>query len=323
MEHYYQRNNDSHHQFYAILNRLIAREGIPPDNRAAYNRETQTLVTAFLPVAKQLHNRQWSEHIYNIINNDSQCPNDCRYCYMKTIKIRFFGAPAPAAPHDTEHHDIENAVPVPQVNQKRVAKKWLRATPRSTKLIMFPSSHDIVPSLLADYINVARKILEAGHSIMIVTKPRMDCLAPIADALDAYRARIIYRLTIGSEHQEILNFWEPHAPPFAERLAVLQMLHARGCITSVSIEPFLSDPRTLVPILAPFVSETIWIGPMSGLTQSLAGSQAEYERLTALYEIPALFQLVNDLRAIPSGVGEKIRWKAKLMGRVAQFVTNR
>jgi hypothetical protein len=314
MEHYYTRNEDAHNKFYAILDRQIARDGILPENRAAFDTETHQLVKQFSVLAKELHNRQWSEHIYNIISNASQCPNDCRYCYMKTIKSRFFGTPTNI--EDAATH----AAPI-SVNQKRVAKKWLRVTPEHAKLIMFPSSHDIVPSLLADYISVARKILEAGHSIMIVSKPRMDCFVPLANVFENFKSRIIYRLTIGSERQDILNFWEPNAPPFTERLEVLRMLHARGCITSVSIEPFLSDPRVLIPILAPYVSETIWIGQMSGLNQELAGGQEEYNRLNALYTIPAQIQLTRDLRSLPGGVGQKIRWKAKLMGKVAEVVS--
>lgn len=345
MDHYYRRNEPVHQAFLEILLReesAIAGLSV---------QERKQIMEKFEKKAAPLHNCQWSEHIYNIISTQAQCPNDCRYCYMKTIKTRFFHAPppgtclstpsqvpapAPAATGD-EADDIEEsaasatvaptaapAATIALINQARVAKKWMRASEGAgaranpKKLIMFPSSHDIVPELLTEYIQVALKILNAGHDLMIVSKPRMDCMRPVADALDEFKARVIYRLTIGSDDQRILDFWEPHAPSFIERRSVLQMLHARGCLTSISMEPFLSDPIPIIVALAPFVSETIWVGTMSGLNEALAGSRGELVRLKDLHSLTSLIRIARALHAVPLGL--KVRWKVKAMIAMAKVI---
>jgi hypothetical protein len=280
MDHYYSINERLHANFVRILTAKVSKEDI-----AEFERTT-------LP----FHNRQWSEHVFNIMDIGSPCPNDCRYCYMKTLRARFFST--------QEMRAIEDA---PKVH-KRASKKW--RSNASKKLFMFPSSHDIVPAILGDYIKSARCMLAAGHSLMLVSKPRMDCIAPIAEALDAYKARVIYRLTITSDKQEILNYWEPRAPPYTERLDVLKMLHARGCITSVSMEPFLSDPLPVITAISPYVTETIWIGTMSGLKKG--ATDAESARLAALYDVHALRELAIALSA------RNIRWKAKTMVNIAR-----
>ena len=314
MEHYNARNNPAHEQFVDIIRQSTSRAVTNGDDHGADFART---VAEFNEKIEALHGIQWSEHIYNIIATSSQCPNNCRYCYMKKIKTRFFKTPAPS--------DIEDGtVPIAVANRTRVNKKWttcnrLTQTAVSAKLIMFPSSHDIVPELLDDYLSVALKILNAGHDLMIVSKPRMDCFARIAEVLEPFKEHIIYRLTITSDRQDILSFWEPHAPTFAERLEVLRMLFAHGCITSVSMEPILSDPIPLIDKIMPFVSETIWVGAMTGLSEDLAGANDEYMRLRELYSVRAMRALALEWHHDPANpIGAKMRWKSKMMNAIVQ-----
>jgi hypothetical protein len=278
MEAYYARNDPVHAAFVALLR----------NPRATAKQKSEALAKV-----KALGGTQWSMHIHNIAKKESQCPNACKYCYMIGIRQRFWGATAPA------EQQIEGLVP----DDARVDKKW--STRGVRKLIMMPSSHDIVPEILAQFIKAAHAILEAGHLLLIVTKPRADCILPIDDALAEYRANIIYRLTITSMTPAILAYWEPRAPSFDERATVLRELHARGCTTSVSIEPMLEDPHALVATLRPFVSETIWIGTMSGKQDCPAEESA---RLAALATPAALDELAREFAE-----DAQVRFKTHIM----------
>jgi uncharacterized Fe-S cluster-containing radical SAM superfamily protein len=240
-------------------------------------------------VAAGFGTHQWSDATYNIMQSSTNCANDCAYCYVKGIKHRFQSA-------DLE--DLEM-----RMDTKKVTKRWakVRAQP---KLIMFPSSHDIFPSFVDDYILVAKKILAAGHDLLLVSKPRLECMDRISAALTAAeRDHVVFRLTITSCHNEDFAEWEHMAPLFAERLAALRLLHERGFKTSVSAEPCLSDPRELVPLVDEFVSEEIWIGEMSGMPI------ARHPKLAALYS--NWRPIIADLRSNP-----KIHWKNSVMERV-------
>jgi hypothetical protein len=297
MEAYYARNDPVHNEFVRLLRNPRA---------TAKDRESA------LKAVKALGGTQWSMHIYNIAKKESQCPNACRYCYMIGIRHRFWGADLPSDPHDSKGPQEAAASAAPaqieelrplELDDKKIAKKW--SSRAVAKLIMMPSSHDIVPSILPQFIATARAILAAGHSLLIVTKPREDCVIPLDDALAEYRARIIYRLTITSTDPAILAYWEPRAATFDERLRVLRTLHERGCITSVSIEPMLSDPRPLIAAVRPFVSETIWIGTMSGKQDCSAEESA---RLAALTTPSALTTLARELIGDP-----RVRFKTHIM----------
>jgi hypothetical protein len=283
MDAYYARNDPVHNLFVAVMRN--------PHATAREKKVAQDSV-------KDLSGVQWSMHIHNIIKKESQCPNACRYCYMIGIRRRFWGAPAPST---SDMEDIE-------IDDARVAKKW--STRSARKLIMMPSSHDIFPSFLAQFIAQARTILTAGHSLLIVTKPRMDCIPAIDDALAEFRDRIIYRLTITAMTPSYLEFWEPRAPSFDERFNVLPTLHERGCLTSVSIEPMLEDPRRLIAILRPFITETIWVGTMSGKQDC---SDDERKRLAALATPQALRALVFDLIGPDPAIDTRIRFKTHIM----------
>ena len=125
---------------------------------------------------KDHHNKQWSEHIYNILSVNSNCRNDCRYCYMKGMKNRFFNV-------DLENFDII-------LDDKKINKKWIHSD--VPKLIMFPSSHDIYDEIIDSYINTALKILNAGHSIMIVTKPNLHAITQMIEHFVNFKNHIIF-----------------------------------------------------------------------------------------------------------------------------------
>ena len=130
---------------------------------------------------------------------------------------------------------------------------------------MFPTSHDITPQFLEECVTVLRKLLAAGNEVLIVTKPHLECIERLCRELAAYKEKIVFRFTIGAMDDELLRFWEPGAPAFAERLAALKHAHEQGFRTSVSAEPMLDVPHAveLYETLVPFVTDTIWFGKMN------------------------------------------------------------
>lgn len=187
----------------------------------------------------------------NNINICTGCRNDCLYCYMKPINIRNSKFKQPVDWHKWE------------LRQKDVdVKQRLR-----DGLVGFPSSHDIFPEILDAYLEVMGKILRAGNEVLIVSKPRLDCIKAICDASTFFKDKVLFRFTIGAMDGEILSFWEPNAPAYDERKACLEHAKERGFRTSVSMEPMLDTPQieALVADLDPLVTGDIWLGMMSHL----------------------------------------------------------
>ena len=75
------------------------------------------------------------------------------------------------------------------------------------------------------------------------------------------KEQLLFRFTIGSALDEVLSFWEPGAPVFAERLAALELAWANGYQTSVSCEPMLDGHiDAVIHQVEPFVTDAIWLG---------------------------------------------------------------
>ena len=96
----------------------------------------------------------------NRINICTGCENDCLYCYMKPISARKPNGKKPADWHNME-------IRQPDVDKNRKLHDGL---------VGFPSSHDITPSNINAYLTVLGKLLRAGNEVLIVSKPRLDCI---------------------------------------------------------------------------------------------------------------------------------------------------
>ena len=133
--------------------------------------------------------------------------------------------------------------------------------------VAFPSTHDILPSNLDAYLTVLRKLLDAGNEVLIVSKPRIDCIKSICEAAKDFKEKILFRFTIGAMDDEILSFWEPNAPTFLERMDSLRYALDQGFRTSVSTEPMLQSYAIegMVHKLLPYVNDAMWIGKMNYL----------------------------------------------------------
>lgn len=245
------------------------------------------------PLVKEFHNRQWAHgEIYNILSKDSNCYNNCKYCYMKRIKSKFF------------HTDIENLDM--NIEQRKVDKNWKES--KTNSMIMFPSSHDIFPEYLDDYIKVCQKMLKSEHKILIVTKPRKKCISKMIKEFKKNKKDLLFRLTITSDNEDIIKYYEPNASTFEERLECLKMLFNNGFKTSVSIEPYLSDPVSVVNKINSYVTDDIWIGVMSGLKENTEISDDKKEDLQKIYSVKFIKKLIKQLKK-----NKKIYWKTSIM----------
>lgn len=134
--------------------------------------------------------------------------------------------------------------------------------------VMFPTTSDILPEWYEQYRRRIHSILEAGHSLVLVSKPHREVWEKLAKELDYAKARIIVRFTVGSMDNDLLRLLEPGAPRFEERFACLKIMHKAGYRTSVSMEPaidLLNAPKLIKKVL-PYVNTDIWIGTLNHLT---------------------------------------------------------
>lgn len=238
--------------------------------------------------------KEWAEKNINISYG---CSNNCKYCYAKRMALRF------------ERIKNEDEWKTMRPNKKAIDRNYKK----TSKRIMFPTSHDITEENINDYIIVLKKLLEAGNNILIVTKANynvMDELYAQVFAKDdnipkkKYINQVEFRITITTIDHKLEEKWEPNAPPFwYQRFAILSLLHGLGYKTSVSIEPFLDeDPIELIKIIEPYCY-TIWLGIMSGINY-------KYHSLTNLVKI------LKNLRKLPNNIKEKIRLKDSIVNKL-------
>lgn len=189
---------------------------------------------------------EWSPHTLNCI---SGCMNDCKYCYSKEMSIRYNRSTPDTWKNElVRQHDLTKSIKLYDAR------------------VMYPSAHDIRPEHLEENLLFLQHILEAGNSVLIVSKPHLVCIKEICKRFSAYKDRILFRFSIGSVDDTVLSFWEPGAPGFKERLACLKYAHKNGFGTSVSCEPMLDDKiDKVIKRVRPYVTETIWVGKINHL----------------------------------------------------------
>jgi len=235
--------------------------------------------------------KEWAVVNVNCVEG---CGSDCKYCYSRYNAIDRFGL--------VKYGEwTKEVVQENSVNKTRKLEKGV---------VMFPSAHDIRPSILEPCLKTIKNILKPGNKILIVSKPHLDCITRLCDELTFYKNKILFRFTIGSMNNEILKYWEPNVPLFEERFDSLKLAFTEGYNTSISCEPML-DSNNVVNLfykLVPFVTNTIWIGKMNGIDNRVK-INTEEERL-AVNKIEEeqqdknIFKIYNALKH-----EEKIRWK--------------
>lgn len=198
------------------------------------------------------------------------CSHECRYCFARYNAVQRFRTLPSNAAWGTE------TVRWKDVNKPRKLEKGI---------VMLPVTHDITPAILDPFCIVLRKLLAVGNSVLIVSKPHFECIVRICCQFQDYKDKILFRFTIGSVNNDILGFWEPHAPKFEERKASLKYAFECEYKTSVSCEPLL-DPANATKLydeLVPFITDSIWFGklnkPDKRIDMTVPGMQ---ERLDAI-----------------------------------------
>lgn len=189
--------------------------------------------------------KEWSVESVNCVIG---CSHDCRYCYAREMAER--------------HKRVE---PGDWPKMRVRAKAVLQKRKKVDGTVMFPTTHDITPEVLDPCLDVLTRLIDAGNKVLIVTKPHFECVKAICSPFEAFGSQILFRFTIGSCRNGILEYWEPGAPKFEERFRSLKYAFDLGFETSVSTEPLL-DVDSL-PLLGdsilPFITDAWWIGKMN------------------------------------------------------------
>ena len=188
------------------------------------------------------------------VNFQFGCENGCKYCYAFRMARR-------RTHHPRSHRkDLEDWTNHIEIREEIITKRFGKRHGR----VMFPTTHDITENNVKYAVIILRNLLARGNEVLITTKPRLKVIQMICAVLAKFKPQIQFRFTITSRHDRILKEWEPNAPSFNERMESLYFAHMAGFKTSISIEPCLeADPRILVGILEPCVTESIWLGPMN------------------------------------------------------------
>lgn len=228
--------------------------------------------------------KEWADYNVNCIKG---CSNDCKYCYAKMMAKRFGRC---------KGDNWKDMI----VNKNAVERKYRKYNGR----VMFPSTHDITDDekVKEACFTVICKLLESGNEVLITTKPRLSVTKQIIESFGLYIEQLQFRFTITSINNRLLSFWEPHAPSYEERFASLQYAYAKGFKTSVSIEPFLDYvPQELVYTLEPFVTESIWLGPMNYIRRNGVSIEEEewYEEIRMNYCYEHLLSICKELQYFP------------------------
>lgn len=236
--------------------------------------------------------REWAEISFNIQRG---CSNGCLYCYAKDKAIRYRTI--------FKHTDWASET----IMQSAVNRKWFR----NKGVIMFPTAHDITLDNIHICKNALINVLSEDNCVLIVSKPRLECIQLLCKDLEQYKEQILFRFTIGSISEEVCHFWEPGAPSPKERIESLIYAYNNGYNTSVSIEPMLEGRDMAVETfnrVKHYVTDTVWIGKMRKIRLrvdiSNKNNLAAVENIEALQRDGEVMRLVQELKD-----EDKVRWK--------------
>jgi DNA repair photolyase len=222
---------------------------------------------------------EWASHSVNI---QVGCPHNCLYGYCKANAIRFKKA-------------TSESWKTPVIDMEWVNKKRRKLS----GVVMYPTQHDIDPNNITHSITVLKNLLEAGNQVLIVTKPHLKCVKAMCSALRAFKSHILFRFTIGSADDDVLNKWEPGASNFAERVKSLRWAYVCGFSTSVSCEPMLDQYiDKVIKVVKSGITDAIWLGkPNKIVARMVINNPDNPEAKKMAKELEALFtdEFVLDL----------------------------
>jgi DNA repair photolyase len=244
--------------------------------------------------------KEWCEVTENICLG---CANNCLYCYAAANAANpFYGA---RKQRDDWHNEV------------LTKRADMTSYPAKKGVVMFPSSHDITPFNLDACVKVLTLMLKKGNRVLIVTKPRFDCVTVLLRELAQWKEQILFRFTIGSMSPLTCKFWEPGAPSPLERLDALELTFKAGFQTSVSIEPMLAGIQSAIGVtqaVYDFVTDTIWIGKMNKARLRVpAGHEGRVKGIESMQSDAEILNLYRALKDM-----SKIRWKDSIKEVIAK-----
>jgi DNA repair photolyase len=250
------------------------------------------------------------------LNFQRGCRNDCLYCYGKRDACRR-AITTPDGITPSTWHEESVSITGKKLLVKNSAFSLL---PPDKQPYMFPTTHDIFPENLINYKNLLKRALDGGNFVLIVSKPRRECIENICADFTSYRRKMMFRFTIGSSNDDVLKFWEPNAPSFAERLDCLKLAFKKGYKTSVSCEPMLDDNiHAVIEAVEDYVCDFIWLGTMNGIfykhTKILRDDVKHLEEHRSLLEeIVFTYQSEEAIKGLYSRYARhpKIKWKKSI-----------
>lgn len=237
---------------------------------------------------------EWAKSTVNCI---SGCGNNCQYCYAKTSALRF-------------KTKTKETWPIEEVNQKNVDKNY----GKRNGTIMFPSVHDIRPTVLEPCMTILHKMLKSGNNVLIVSKPHYDCIRRMVDEFQDYKDQVLFRFTIGANDNTILKLWEPGAPCYKERVESLKYAFNNGFQTSISCEPILVSmdaTKRMIADLENFVTDSIWIGIMNKWEHRLKQNGAEKIAVAHATDLMTIHWTPENIKKFYEEMKDhpKIKWK--------------
>lgn len=247
--------------------------------------------------------KEWA---YKNLNICYGCKHNCAYCYARRMAYRFGRI---EHLEDWKHWTL---------NYDKIEKGYQKLN-NSNDLYdyMFPTSHDIFPEILDECITVLRKVLEAGNTVLITTKPHLECIKRICTELVEWRSQICFRFTITSISDAKLIKYERHAPLTTERHLAVKRAFNRGFETSLSIEPFLDkNPLRIIDLYDPLITDTIWLGIMSGSVLDNTLKEDYNEEIKPNYTIEHLQHILKNLTALPQETRDKVRLKDSIVNKL-------
>ena len=195
---------------------------------------------------------EWGKYKLNIAKG---CIHGCLYCYGRKA-AKFHRADSPEAKNWEGMY----------INTRVIGIGFRKRDGRT----MFPTTHDIVNytdpqgyNILDESVKTLKKLLAPGNEVLIVLKPSIEVTTRLIEELEQHKEQILFRFTITTTDENLRKKYEPNAPSISERLHSLGLALEAGFKTSVSIEPFLSDPLPTIEMVRLLVTDTIWVGPMS------------------------------------------------------------
>lgn len=194
---------------------------------------------------------QFSMKSYNIRDPKFLCKHACSYCYIGPMFARFG--------RHCQTVEIEDSMPT---DAKLINHNWSKVSDQNQReMIFFPSSSDIFEENAVDYVKVCKKIIDAGHEIMYATKPTMKSITAVIGEFEkfepSYKSKLVIFIAVTTDDDKVLRMYEPYTSLFGERVEVIKFLVARGYNVNVFVEPYLSNPISIIDQLLPIIGKGI------------------------------------------------------------------